>query len=72
MLVPESKALVENFATALKNGGTRLVEDQRRGEDGTDGTSTTLRSYRRSSLRDKFCQKTALPATALRAVTVTP
>ena len=41
------------------------------GEDGTEGTSTKLTSYSRSSLRDYFCQKTALPATALRTLTTT-
>ena len=38
-------------------------------EDGAHGTSTKLTSYARSSLRDLFSQKTALPATALRHLT---
>ena len=40
-------------------------------EDGAHDTFTKLTSYARSSLRDHFSQKTALPATAPRHLTYT-
>ncbi len=57
--------------TALSTAELGYAGLRERGGDGTDGTSTKLTSYSRSSLRDYFCQKTALPATALRTLTTT-
>ena len=69
VLVPASKALVENFATAVKNGATRLIEDQRRGR--TALTALPPRSGRigAQAYEISSAKKTALPATALRVVT---